>query len=201
VFFGDSSNHQVYLTFDDGPHPEVTPKLLDILDEYQAQASFFVLASDGGWWKELIREIHRRGHIIGMHGLRHQSNYYHSNSQLIGELRQLSGMIISTGVPLSAIFRPPFGHVRPDTILALRKKGIRTILWSRIPGDYRQIEPLELFAKASNELHPGEIVVLHDGTKLSPAPVLDVTPRLLNFIRERGWTCSALQYKTYRPNQ
>ncbi|MCX6640997.1 MAG: polysaccharide deacetylase family protein [bacterium] len=192
VFFADPADGAVYLTYDDGPDPEVTPQLLDVLARYRAQATFFVVANSGDWWPELIREIDKGGHRIGLHGLRHESKYLMTNSMLHQQLDSVISMIQAAGVKVTAAYRPPFGHIRPDTILSLRLRGIRTILWSKMPGDYRPDDLQVLFNKAIEGLRNGDVITLHDGTNLRPAPVLELTEELLKFFQQTGKRCSAL---------
>ncbi len=192
IFRADAAQRQVYLTFDDGPDPEVTPKLLDILGAENASATFFVLASEKKWWEELIVQISARGHRVALHGRQHRSALRRGNSVLRSELGQLAGAISRAGAKPLPAFRPPFGNIRPDTVRYLLHHGIATILWTGIPGDFRLQAQDILFRRACQSLQPGSILALHDGTHLRPAPVLELTRRLLRHISDLGWTCAAL---------
>lgn len=187
VFTGDATNGKIYLTYDDGPDPEVTPELLDILAELNAGATFFVVHSKQSWWPEILHSTADKGHSIALHGLQHRSGFYRSNRNILNELLDLTSSIQEAGITALRAFRPPFGHIRPDTVRFLRRNGITTILWTEIPGDFSRMDPERLFACAVRNLRPGSILALHDGTSLRPAPVLDLTRRLLTFCREQGW--------------
>ena len=195
----DPANNRVYLTYDDGPDPDVTPQLLEILAEFNAQATFFVLASDKPWWPELIRNISAAGHKIALHGVLHRSVLFLSNSKIEGELEKVSNKIMSTGAKALPAYRPPFGHIRPDTVNYLKQRGIHTILWSKMPGDFRRISEDRLFARAIRNLRPGDVVALHDGTTLRPAPVLQLTKRLLTEFQKRNWRSAALELPEMTP--
>jgi peptidoglycan/xylan/chitin deacetylase (PgdA/CDA1 family) len=192
IFRADPSGDRIYLTYDDGPDPEVTPALLDILEQFEARVTFFVLTSKEDWWGDLLREIAGRGHQIALHGAEHRSGYRRPNSKLEGELRDSLGQIQEAGVEAARAYRPPFGHIRPDTVRFLKSRGFQTVLWSKIPGDFRRQDADRLFARAVHRLRPGDIMVLHDGTNLRPPPVLELTRRLLEEFRRRGWRSAPL---------
>jgi peptidoglycan/xylan/chitin deacetylase (PgdA/CDA1 family) len=183
----------VYLTYDDGPDPEITPILLDLLDEYQARATFFVLASAEDRWEHLIREIPARGHAVALHGVRHRSGFFRSNRRLLEEIFALREIVEGCGVKVLPAYRPPFGHVRPDTVRYLERRGVRTVLWTCLPGDFQLQDPETLFSRAVRGLSPGDIIALHDGTPLRPAPVIELTRRLLNEFRRRNWQSAMLE--------
>jgi len=192
IFRADASNHKIYLTFDDGPDPDITPALLDILREYAAKATFFVVADQADWWSDQVKQIAADGHSIGLHGLKHRSCYGISNERLWSELSDLLAMLETADVSVFKAYRPPFGHVRPDTVKYLLKRGIRTILWTNIPGDFKPLTTDVLHRKAMRGTRPGDIIVLHDGVRLRPPPVLDLTLALLESYKEAGWICSRL---------
>lgn len=187
IFRADPSEDRIYLTYDDGPDPEVTPQLLEILAAYGVLATFFVLPSQDSVWSDLIRKVGNQGHGIALHGLQHRSGYLLSNRRLTAELNQVYTLINRTGVRAMKAYRPPFGHIRPDTVRFLKREGFRTVLWSKITGDFRQESETRLFRRTMRDLHPGDIIVLHDGTRLCPPPVLPLTRMLLDEFRRRNW--------------
>lgn len=194
VFHADPSDGRIYLTYDDGPDPEVTPELLRILTDSGALATFFVLPSNEPWWPDLIGRIAAAGHSIGLHGREHRSGYWRTNASLFEGLAHCAERIGEAGAAPLKAYRPPFGHIRPDTVAYLKRRGFTTVLWSNIPGDFRLTDPEVILARSRHSLEPGSIVVLHDGTRLRPAPVLEVTRKLLAEIGRRGWQCTALSF-------
>lgn len=194
IFHADPSDNRVYLTYDDGPDPEVTPALLDILAQFEARATFFVLPSEESWWSEILPKIAHGGHRIALHGANHRSGYLRPNSRLAAELYECMEQIQSAGVQAVKAYRPPFGHTRPDTVQYLKRRGFKTVLWSKIPGDFRLENPDKLFSRATHWLCPGDILALHDGTTLRPPPVLNLTRRLLEELRERNWRSDTLDF-------
>jgi len=192
MFRADTGEMSIFLTYDDGPDPEVTPALLDILAERDAKAVFFVIFNKANWWKDLIREISQQGHRIALHGMRHRSKYMQSNSSLSSELINLAEQIRAVGSVPSAAYRPPFGHIRPDTVPYLKRRGIQTVLWTNIPGDYSRMNDDKLYNRAVRNLLSGDIIVLHDGTRLRPAPTLELTRRLLDYCQQQDLKCRSL---------
>ncbi|MFH1861880.1 MAG: polysaccharide deacetylase family protein [bacterium] len=192
IFRLNAADGSIYLTFDDGPDPEVTSELLALLAEYRAKATFFVVYSDEPWWAEQIEQIDSRGHCLALHGMRHRSGYLLPNLRLKAELTELNQRLERAGVKPLPAYRPPFGHIRPDTIRFLKRSGIATVLWTHIPGDFRSVNSERLFERLNGQVQPGDIVVLHDGVKIRPAPVLGLTRLLLEHIRSRGWRTEML---------
>jgi peptidoglycan/xylan/chitin deacetylase (PgdA/CDA1 family) len=193
IFWADPSRNRVYLTYDDGPDPEITPKLLEVLAEYNARVTFFVINDLSAWWPGLIKTISQKGHAVALHGLEHRGGYLKSNQTLLSELSSLADRIKSAGVEPLNYYRPPFGHIRPDTIRYLSRRGYRTVLWSNIPGDFRVMNQEKLFRRAMKDTLPGSILVLHDGNILHPAPTIDLTRSLLEEFTSRDWQCDSLQ--------
>ncbi|RJP80021.1 MAG: hypothetical protein C4524_04360 [Candidatus Zixiibacteriota bacterium] len=185
--------NRVYLTYDDGPDPEVTPELLDLLRRYDVRATFFVVASDQPWWEALLRRIAAEGHRIALHGLAHRSIFLRRNAALHADLAALEGRIARVGIEALKIYRPPYGDVRPGTVSFLRDRGYATVLWTTLPGDYRPFNQERLFYRAVRDLEPGSILALHDGTRVRPAPVLDLTRRLLEHCAVHGLRAEALE--------
>lgn len=191
-FRASANNQRLYLTYDDGPDPEVTPELLSILQHYNAQATFFVVASAELWWGGLLQKIAERGHAVGLHALVHHSHFWCSNASLYRDLQRLHEEIRTTGVEPLKVYRPPYGHVRPDQVRYLQRRGYETILWSNALKDYRPTDPAILFERVKPCLRPGAILDLHDGTPYRPAPTLEVTRRLLEYVKEKNWQTAAL---------
>jgi peptidoglycan/xylan/chitin deacetylase (PgdA/CDA1 family) len=188
-----AADRRVFLTYDDGPEPDVTPQVLKLLKQFEAGATFFVLPSHAEWWEDLIRRIAQEGHTIGLHGMAHESCYWRGNREILEDLLLLEKMIGAAGARCARIFRPPFGDVRPDTVRFLRKRGFGTVLWSCMPGDFKPLPIEKLLHRAVRGMRSGSILALHDGTKLRPAPVVKLTERLLNALTVGGWKAASLQ--------
>src|SRR5215467_4172299 len=124
------------ITFDDGPNPAMTPRLLDLLDRYQAKATFFVIGRFVRECPELVKETAARGHVIGNHTDAHRNLTWLSPSQITVELRLCHHAIANAiGAP-AKWFRPPYGFRNPWVIPAAAELGCKTAMWTLIPGDW-----------------------------------------------------------------
>ena len=132
-----NSPRKLALTFDDGPNPYVTPKLLDLLDRFNARATFFVIGKHARECPDLLKETFARGHVIGNHTDAHPNLFWLKPDQITVELRCCNFSIVAaTGAP-PRWFRPPFGVRNPWVIPMARELKQRAVMWTLIPGDWR----------------------------------------------------------------
>jgi len=185
-----ASPQQFALTFDDGPNPAITPRLLDLLEKFNAKATFFVIGKFVRECPQLVQEISARGHLVGNHTQTHANLFWLSPGAIRSEIRQCREALQDTlGAP-AKYFRPPFGLRNPWVVNAARELGMQTVMWTLLPGDWheRPVEWLILRLQpiADNAQHPaqrksGDVLCLHDGAH-----------RRLNGDRTR--TLAALEY-------
>jgi peptidoglycan/xylan/chitin deacetylase (PgdA/CDA1 family) len=139
------------ITFDDGPNPAITPKLLNLLDRYQAKATFFVIGRYVRECPELVKETAARGHVVGNHTETHPNLFWRNPSQVTVELRLCHTAIANVlGAP-PKWFRPPYGFRNPWVIPAAAALGCQTVMWTLIPGDWRE-KPTEWLIKWMNPI-------------------------------------------------
>lgn len=175
---GDSG---VALTFDDGPDPDGTPRILDRLAERGVPATFFVIGEAAQRYPELVRRIVAEGHALGNHTYSHARCTELNPEAFAAELAQTDAVlreICGRDVPL---FRPPWGAIRPAQVLALARAGRSAALWSVDTRDYRGASAAEI-AERCRELRGGDIVLMHDRF---PA-TLEALPRLLDLMEAKG---------------
>jgi peptidoglycan-N-acetylglucosamine deacetylase len=169
-----TSPRRLAITFDDGPNPVITPKLLNLLDRFQARATFFLIGRYAREGPDLVRELSARGHVIGNHTQTHANLFWLGPAQIRDELRRCQDAIANaSGVP-AKWFRPPWGLRNPALAGAARALDLRVIMWSLIPGDWRartdewlidNMEPIAKHAKqAAARAVSGDILCLHDGS-------------------------------------
>jgi peptidoglycan/xylan/chitin deacetylase (PgdA/CDA1 family) len=169
-----NSPKKLAITFDDGPNPEITPKLLDLLAQYDAHATFFVIGRFARENPDLVREIAARGHAIGNHTETHPNLFKLGPAKIQAELRLCHHAIRNIlGAP-PKWFRPPFGLRNPFMASAARDLEMRVVMWTLLPGDWRapssdwlipRMQPIATHA-ARNAQHAtgtGDILCLHDG--------------------------------------
>ncbi len=176
------------LTFDDGPHQVNTSKVLEVLSERRARATFFVLVTKAIPLQTLLREVMDEGHEIALHGQEHLDLTAGSLRDVISavwvgknRLEQLIGRKVT-------FFRPPYGTQRPLTFAAARAAGLEVVGWTSSPRDFFAIDLDWQASLALAELTPGGIMLLHDGSPSAP----ERRARLLDLILGRGavddWT-------------
>lgn len=180
-----SARNEIALTIDDGPDPEVTPKILDILARHDVQATFFCIGELAQRYPDLCRDIVRRGHVIENHSQHHRHQF-----SLMG-LRGLHREIAAAQTTLTDItgqrplfFRAPAGLRNPFLDPVLTRLGLRLASWSIRAFDTRIGDPEKVKNRLLKGMQPGAIVLLHDGhaarTPAGNPVILEVLPALLN---------------------
>lgn len=190
-FFGKTiwrktpSEKVIYLTFDDGPVPEVTPQVLDILDTYGWKATFFCVGENVQKHPELYNEILLRGHKTGNHSFNHLKGFNYSIEEYTANIKKAANYIDSN------LFRPPYGRITRKQIKAL-KTDYQIIMWDVITHDYnKNLSNDEVFRNVTKHLRKGSIVVFHDSVK-AKEHVLAVLPKAIEFWNEKGYRCELL---------
>lgn len=189
--FGDvlwkvnTSSKVIYLTFDDGPVPDVTPELLNLLDDYGWKATFFCVGENVSKYPEIFEEIKKRGHSVGNHSYNHLKgfecdlNTYVENVEKADELIQ------------SKLFRPPYGRIKREQIDLLKKK-YKIVMWDLITHDYSKNYNSEKILKLLKKyLRPGSIVVFHDSYK-AKKNLFESIGKAIEFWESRGYKSGTL---------
>jgi peptidoglycan-N-acetylglucosamine deacetylase len=153
----------VALTFDDGPHPEGTPAILEILARAGHRATFFVIGEQVRRRPELIREIVGRGHVVALHGDRHRLQLRMTAAEVRADLERGRGAIEDASGRTVTWHRPPYGIYSAAGLQAARTAGLEPLLWSRWGKDWRRFTTPERIARrATRDLGPGDVILLHD---------------------------------------
>jgi peptidoglycan/xylan/chitin deacetylase (PgdA/CDA1 family) len=184
--------HVVALTFDDGPDPETTPQILRVLRERGVKATFFVLGEQVERHPDLLRQIVREGHTIGVHGWNHRALTLEPASAVWREIERAREAVraASPGSEPPRLFRPPYGFKTLTMSRLASRCGCRLILWSLNPRDYRHRDAKQVAAGFVRGLHPGAVALLHDDARnITTARAL---PVLLRGLSERGYRCVPL---------
>jgi peptidoglycan/xylan/chitin deacetylase (PgdA/CDA1 family) len=172
----DVPGRRLALTFDDGPNPAITPRLLDLLERFEARATFFVVGRFARACPELIREINARGHLLANHTDTHPHLAWHSGARNATELRRCEGSVgeaLAAGASTNARaeigavkmrwMRPPFGFRGPQLWGAMRETGVeRVAMWSKLCFDWKP-QPAERMIRRLARVGAGDIVLMHDG--------------------------------------
>jgi peptidoglycan-N-acetylglucosamine deacetylase len=174
---------EVCLTFDDGPNPEVTPGILEMLDRYQAKASFFCVGERAQAHPELVLEISRRGHSVENHSYRHSSAFALLGiSRLRREIESAQAAVTAITGRRPAFFRAPAGFRSPLLDFVLAMAGLRYVSWTRRGFDAISTDPQRVLARLTLGLAAGDVLLLHDSAPVS----LVVLPGLLDALAARG---------------
>lgn len=181
----------VALTLDDGPQPEVTPQVLDLLDVYGAKATFFCIGERVERHPELAREIVRRGHALENHSHYHRHYFSFLGPWRMGrEIARAQRAIAATVGEPALFFRAPAGLRNPFLEPVLARHGLRLASWTRRGFDTIDGDADSVFLKLTRNLRAGNILLLHDGqgalTKSGSPVVLEVLPRLLTALQAAG---------------
>ena len=146
-----NSARKLALTFDDGPNPAITPKLLELLERYNAKATFFVIGRYVRECPELVQETAARGHLVGNHTEMHPNLFRLSRREIRIELRLCHDAISNALSSPPKWFRPPFGIRNPWVVPAARELGYRTVMWTLLPGDWKE-KPVEWLIERMNPI-------------------------------------------------
>lgn len=182
----------LYLTFDDGPHPEGTTRLLKTLDRYQVPATFFLQGNNVQTHPQLTKDIAEAGHAIGNHSYSHMDAWMHSFADFANELDHTTALLEETlGQPVLWM-RPPHGHFTKKIRGWCRDHGQKLVMWDLMPADFvAWRNSVDIVASVDNHARRGSIVVLHDSDtalRVTPVALEQMLPRLI----DSGWQFAAL---------
>ncbi|MCC8171906.1 MAG: polysaccharide deacetylase family protein [Parabacteroides sp.] len=170
----------VYLTFDDGPIPEMTPWVLDVLDNYGIKATFFCVGDNVRKHPDIFRMIQERGHRVGNHTFNHLQGIRCRTRNYVANTEKADGYIGS------GLFRPPHGHMRIHQVLRLRKK-YKIIMWDVVTRDYSpHMTANGVLNVVKKYTRNGSIIVFHDSLKAAPR-TREALPRALDWLIAEGY--------------
>ena len=182
------ANKTIALTFDDGPGP-YTEKLLDILDKYDAKATFFLIGSKVSGQASVVRNIQARGHQLGNHSWSHPELPKLSVDQIAGEIDRTNEAIRqATGVKPS-ILRPPYGAVNGVVLEQLRLRNMSSILWSVDTRDWADRNSQIVCSRAVAGARPGAVILMHDIHQTS----VNAVPCILSSLKQQGYSFVTIQ--------
>lgn len=192
-----STNKKVVaLTFDDGPNPDATPRILDTLAAKGVPATFFVLGSHAERWPELVLRMAHEGHQLGNHGYFHRKLQFRSPFYVARDIRLGIRAIKRAGAPAPRHFRAPHGFRSPWTTAIATYFGERTVGWSLGVWDSDRPGVDEIVRRTLEGVTPGSIVLLHDGDGYNPdgdrLQTAAALPRIIDGLKEMGYEFAAL---------
>ena len=185
-----SAEPAVYLTFDDGPHPEITPWVLEQLRKWNVRATFFCIGARVVQYPEIMAQILQEGHTVGNHTHTHLNGWKATDKVYLQDIEQAREFIPS------GLFRPPYGRIRQSQIKELvHSFGDRVVMWSLLSGDFdRSLSGEQCMRNVLTTIRSGDIVVFHDSEKAWER-LEYCLPRILAYIKEQNWEGKRLEYK------
>lgn len=180
-----SEDNEVFLTFDDGPVPDVTPWVLDVLLDFDCRATFFCVGENIRKYPHIYERILKEGHTSGNH------TFNHLNGWLTDTDTYLDNVALCDQYVASNLFRPPYGKIRPKQASQIKsQKDI--IMWDVLSGDFdRNISPEQCLQNVIKNVETGSIIVFHDSKK-AEEKLYYALPEFLKFISDRGFKASAV---------
>jgi len=186
----------LYLTFDDGPHPTITPQVLDILRNYNAKATFFCIGNNVQKFHETFELIKKEGHSVGSH------TYNHENGWKTNDRDYVESVLAANELIQSNLFRPPYGKIRYSQIKKLRfaslsllspLSSLNIIAWSVIAYDWdKTLTSEQVYNNVIDNANDGAIIAFHDSEKSYPR-MIEALPKVLEYFTEKGFTFKALR--------
>lgn len=195
------SGRGIAITFDDGPHPEGTPAVLDHLRAAHARATFFLVGEQVVRWPSLVADIVSEGHEVAIHGYRHVLLLRRSPRALRDDFARAVDVIADAAGIAPTLYRPPYGVFSGPALLLVRRLGWRPLLWSHWGRDWeRRATPASVAARAASGLVGGDVVLLHDADHYSSEGSWSTTaaalPSVLAAAAETGEPLVAVSHST-----
>lgn len=185
VFRINTGDNDLYLTFDDGPSPESTPRILDILEVHNVKATFFCNGQEAEKYPELVNLTIKKGHLIGNHGYHHLSGLKTKHIEYIEN--------ISRAAPLTSadLFRPPYGRLSLAQYRELIK-AYTIVFWDLMPYDFdRKMSSEKVLNVLKNKIRPGSVIVLHD---ITCSTLLSFLGEFIKYAEDEGYRFRKLSF-------
>jgi len=184
----------IYLTFDDGPHPEITPWVLKELRKHKAKATFFCVGENLGKYPDVYSAVINGGHSCGNHTYNHLNGWKTPTQEYLENIDKAESILFrdlgNTGG--KKLFRPPYGKIKPTQIKALHGRDYQIVMWDVLSADFdSEITSEQCYRNVVNIAKQGSIVVFHDSIKASDK-LKAVLPRVLEHFTEKGFSFKAL---------
>ena len=178
----------VYITFDDGPHPVATPFVLDLLDKYEAKATFFCVGNNVTKYPEVYSQVINKGHSPANHTFNHMNGWKTDDNTYLENIAKADEHI------KSKLFRPPYGKMKRSQARKLKKKyaDLRVIMWDVLSADFdKEITPMQCLNNVLQHIRPGSIVLFHDSEKAWDR-MSYALPHVLEHCKQQGWKMKAI---------
>ncbi len=188
IWKGNPEGNTLYLTFDDGPHPEITGFVLDQLAAANMKGTFFCIGENVERYPETFERIKREGHSVGNHTQTHPDGWKMQTNEYIAEIKQADDFMKSD------LFRPPYGKITKKKAVAIYHEfpGMKIIMWTGVTGDFDTTRTGEWCGQVAVRFaRPGSIIVFHDSEKAWPRLKIAL-PEVLRYMADNGLQSAVL---------
>ncbi len=178
----------IYITFDDGPHPTITPFVLDLLNQYDAKATFFCVGNNVARYPDTYKQVLQAGHTVGNHTYNHLNGWRINNDHYLKNIHQAAHHIHSR------LFRPPYGRMKLSQYRKLKKADPKwkIYMWDILSGDFDQhITPQQCLENVLNNITPGSIILFHDSVKARERMEFALQG-VLEYCKQKNWQMKQL---------
>ncbi len=182
----DGDNKTLYLTFDDGPFPETTETLLEILEREEVLATFFLIGEHVSRYPELAERVSRGGHAIGSHSNKHFLLPALSANALEKDLRSANAAIEDATGQTPKLFRPPYGIIDNRSAQCLKDLEMEIVYWGSVPEDWQAVGTNRVVERVSSSMQNGKLIVLHEGKHIAEQTIL-ATQEIIARAKKRGF--------------
>lgn len=186
----NESQKKYLLTYDDGPSSEWTPRIIEILSRNNIRAIFFVVGKEAEKHPDIIRKMDEMGMEIGVHSHSHKPLPFLSTRGIRQEIEKTADAIRKITGKSPRYFRPPWGLYNKEVLDIAGRNGMKTILWSRSPIDWKERDPDKIRNNATKKISAGEILLFHDGCKKSASrqPTVKALPVVIKELKRMGFS-------------
>ncbi|MFN7099325.1 MAG: polysaccharide deacetylase family protein [Flavobacterium sp.] len=189
-----TTDRNVYLTFDDGPIPEITPWVLEQLRVYNYKATFFCIGENAARNPEIVQQIIDEGHRIGNHTYNHVNGWKTTNKEYADNIKRCQAELnkSDSNKKLPLLFRPPYGKITARKATLARKLGYKIIMWDILSADFdSSISKEQCLNNVISNIRPGSIIVFHDSIKAFPH-LQYVLPKVVAHLKVNDYECKSL---------
>lgn len=186
-----ASGKTVYLSFDDGPHPEITPWVLRCLKAANAKATFFCIGKNVNQYPDVYQQVLAEGHRVGNHTLQHRNGWKTGDQEYIDDIAAAAACI------QSSLFRPPYGRIKKSQIRLMNQQlpALKLVMWDLLSGDFdTTLTAAQCVNNVLKHLRPGSIIVFHDSEKAFPR-LKKALPEIVRSIGEMGYQMEVIPEK------
>lgn len=186
-YMGNTSKKQIALTFDDGPDNHYTPQILEILKQKGVKATFFVMGERVKQHPEILKQIHREGHVIGNHTWNHPNVTQLTDQELEKNVQATSEEIEKVTGVKTHLFRPPFGEIEDRQLEMLNEQGYHSIMWTADTRDWEGVSAEQIVSRVIKDTSPGVIILQHNYHVSGKFETVKALPEIIDQLHAKGY--------------